>query len=266
MSNKYSICPQLWENTSIHCATIAVSESIINDGNGVKIGTPNSDSRNGTLTFIESGGKVFGITCWHVVDYLRRQIEKSGNPYSHSFFTMPVRPYVVVDSFIRPGSLTEYHELDIGIRQVKRDFVSEIGKKAINIDFQSIPDFLKFGIAVGFPEGLKYKKDVILENNSQIISLPTVSILAEIGDFPKEKFILYSEFENVDHHDSYSGMSGGPIMWSNENEYGIFGITYEASKCEGLGDGKSIMVAGELATPESIKHWISQIPQLYDDK
>lgn len=266
MNKQYLICTSLLENPSKHCATIAVSESIIKDENGVSLGNPDASSRNGTLTFVKSEGKVFGITCWHVIEYLRRQIELTGDPYSHSFYTMPVRPYIVIDSFIRPQSLTEYHQLDVGIRQVKSDFVAAIGKTPLEIDNMLVPDSIEFGWAVGFPEGLKYEKEQLIENKAQVVSLPTVSILAEIDETPSGKFMLYSEFENTDHHKSYSGMSGGPIFWSHQDIYGIFGITYEASKCEGFSNGKSIMIAGELATPNIIKHWISQIPDLYDDK
>jgi hypothetical protein len=266
VNKKYAVFPSLLDNTSKHCATLAVGETIINDEHGVRTGNPDTSSPNGTITFIKSDGKVFGITCWHVINYLRSQIELSGLPGSYSFYTMNVRPFILVDSFIRPNSEFEYHQLDIGIRQVKSDFVSAIGKSPLEIDCMSVPDSIEFGLAVGFPERLKYERVELSENGSQVISLPTVSILAEIDRTPSGKFILYSEFESTEHHESYSGMSGGPILWSNEDIYGIFGITYEASKCEEFTNGKSIMIAGELATPNIIKHWISQIPKLYDDK
>jgi hypothetical protein len=261
MSEKYALCPPFWENTSIHCTTLAVSETLIKEGENVKVGQPDENSRNGTLTFVKSNGKVYGITCWHVVEYLRILLAESGDDHSHSLFTMSPRPYMVMDRFIRPQSLTEYHELDVVIREVHPDMVKGIGKEPIDIDTQLMPGKVEFGVAVGFPEGLKYVKEKMSKEFKQVISMPTVSILAEIDSMPEGRFNLYSEFDEPHLHDSYSGMSGGPIFWNRPDAYGIFGITYEASKFETFGSDRTIMIAGELATPDEIRHWISQIPE-----
>ena len=54
-------------------------------------------------------------------------------------------------------------------------------------------------------------------------------------------------------------MSGGPIFWTTESEYGIFGTIYEGGVGSAFSDGKSVYVYGESATPEVIKGWIRQI-------
>ena len=263
---QYPIANKLDEDPSIHCATLAITESLVKGKNGLlQMGHPDEKSRNGTLTFVKSNGKTFAITCWHVIEYLHKLNDDSDENYSHSLYTMTPRPYVVIDSFIRPSSLNEYHDLDIAIRQVRADFVVALGKEPIDIDNQQLPDNIEFGLAVGFLEDLKYIKDEKLNSPTSFISLPTTSVLAEINRKPNERFTLFSEFDKVQGYETYSGMSGGPIFWSTEIDYGIYGITYEANPSHFTEFGKSIMLAGELATPEIIRHWINQIPEILND-
>lgn len=263
---QYPIADKLNEDYSRHCSTVAITESLVQDSNGLlQIGHPDENSRNGTLTFVKSEGKTFAITCWHVIKYLRKLKEESKNEYSHSLYTMTPRPYIVIDSFIQPISSTEYHDLDIGIRQVRNDFVMALGKEPIDIDNSTLPDNIEFGFAVGFPENLKYEKNNVPLTSKKIISLPTVAILAEINKKPNSRFTMFSEFDKAQGYETYSGMSGGPIFWSSENDYGIYGIMYEANPSEFADPGKAIMIAGELATPEIIKSWISQISELIEE-
>lgn len=261
----YPLSTKLNENSSRHCSTLAITESLVNGKFGIQVGHPDEKSRNGTLTFVTTEGKTFGITCWHVIEHLRELIEESGKGNSHSLYTMTPRPYIVIDRFIRPTSNSEFHQLDIAIRQVRADFVKALGKESIDLDNQAMIENIEFGYAVGFPEELKYIKDNSNPNKT-LISLPTVSILAEIERQPDSKFMLFSEFDEPQGYDTYSGMSGGPIFWSTEDTYGIFGITYEANPTNFAGEKMGIMLAGELATPETIKHWISQIDEIFEDK
>lgn len=263
--NLYPIAEKLIENSFIHCSTLAIAESLVKGEFDLQVGHPNEKSRNGTLTFVTTEGKVYGITCWHVIEYLRELIKKSGKEYSHSLYTMTPRPYIVTDRFIRPTSNSEYHQLDIAIRQVRADFVRALGKEPIDLDNQVIPKNIEFGYAVGFPEELKYVKDNS-NLNKTLISLPTVSILAEIERKPDSRFTLFSEFDKPQGYDTYSGMSGGPIFWSTADAYGIFGITYEANPTSFAGEKMGIMLSGEVATPETIKHWISQLGEPLKDE
>ena len=264
MSGKlYPISDALVENSSRHCSTLAINKNLKIDNKVFKMSPPDENSRNGTVTFVKSEGRVFAITCWHVVEHLRNLNAGEDFLNNYSFFSMSPRPYAITDCFIRPESLTEYHELDIGIRQVRADFVESIGKEPIDIDTQVTPEYIDFGLVVGFPEDLKYVKESESTESTSVISLPTVSILVEIDGTPVQRFKLFSEFDKVQEYETYSGMSGSPILWSSVESHGIFGIACQTNKC-GFDEGKSIIVEGELATPEIIKHWISQIPVLKD--
>ena len=61
-----------------------------------------------------------------------------------------------------------------------------------------------------------------------------------------------------------SGLSGGPIYWSNESKYGLLGITYESSPLDGvLAGAAAIHIKGHLADLSTIVSWTNQVPRLY---
>jgi hypothetical protein len=216
--------------------------------------------RNGTLTFIKLGNRVFGITCWHVIEYFRKQLADSGSQLSHSMRTMLNGFYVVIDRFIRPAPSLGMPDLDIAIREFSPDFVTKLGKVPFDLDlnFSIEPNHIEFAYAIGYPESLKYKRDY--DGFSYRISMPHVEILAEISTFPEQRFQLFSELDAAPQNVDYSGMSGGPIFWSTEKAYGLLGIVYEGGTGSGFSDNKSIHVFGELATPAIVKDWIKQLP------
>lgn len=57
-------------------------------------------------------------------------------------------------------------------------------------------------------------------------------------------------------------MSGGPIFWSDEHQFGIYGIVYEGDAKPSTEDTAEIYVFGELATPDTIRGWIKEVPAL----
>lgn len=120
-AKRYPITDKLYENPSLHCSTLAISESLIQGDRGLQLGHPDEKSRNGTLTFVKSEGKTFAITCWHIIKYFRDLKINSINKNSHSLYTMTPRPFIVIDRFIKPFSFTESYDLDIAIRQVRAD-------------------------------------------------------------------------------------------------------------------------------------------------
>ncbi|MBK8536324.1 MAG: hypothetical protein IPL59_15070 [Candidatus Competibacteraceae bacterium] len=165
--NIFQICDALYENPSKHCAALVVTENVIHDENGwPRFAQPSDELRNGTLTFIKSNKRVYGIICWHVVDHFRKQLSKSGNPCNHTMRTMVNGFYIVADRFIQPKPQFGDAQVDIAIRELDPDFVSAIGKNPIDFDKQvNIPQTIRYGYAVGFPETMKYKK---MEDQSAI--------------------------------------------------------------------------------------------------
>lgn len=255
----FPLCDSLTKNPARFCAALVVTQDVIEGQDGwPRFADPTDTLRNGTLTFVKSGERVFGITCWHVIEHFREQLRISGNPYSHSMRTMVNGFYVVLDRFVRPEPQFGDPPVDIAIRELNPDLLSAIGKEPIDLDLlPDLPHSIAHGYAVGFPETMKYKK--MEDQIGYRVSMPQVEILAEIDGLPTRRFTLFSELSNEPAQVDYSGMSGGPIFWSTESSFGIFGIIYEGGVGSALSDGKSVYVYGELATPSIIKEWLSHV-------
>lgn len=253
---KFPICDALSENAAKHCAALVVTQNVLtNDKGWPHFAEPSDELRNGTLTFVETEGRVFGITCWHVVDHFRKQLSQSGNPHSHTMRTMVNGFYVVGDRFIRPEQQFGDPPIDIAVRELDPEFVATIGKTPLSLDLPThAPDDIEHGYAVGFPETMKYKK--MEDHTGYRISMPQVEILAELQGVPTRRFTLFSELNGKPQQTDYSGMSGGPIFWSTEDNYGILGILYEGGTSA---DERSVYVYGEVATPEVIKSWLREV-------
>jgi len=255
----YPICDRLKENAAIHCAALVITKNIVTSGSGMpSFAQPSDELRSGTITFVEYKGRVYGVTCWHVIEIYRNYINKSGNNFSHSMRTMLNGFHVILDHFIRPSSDFGLPKVDIAIREISSKHVNAIGKLPYNLDNDSsVPSEIRHGYAVGFPEALKRK--VNINSSGHQISMPQVEILAEINRMPDSRFSLNSELPKRPKQDEYSGMSGGPIFWSTDDNYGIFGIIYEGGIGTELSGGKSVHVYGEKADRQDIIKWISQV-------
>jgi hypothetical protein len=252
----YPITGKLQKNPAIHCATLVVTQNISTGHGWPQLAQPDAALRNGTLTFVRYGGRTYAITCHHVVQHFREVLAASGDASSHSMRTMLNGFYVVMDRFIQPHPQLGEAAPDIAIREINPDHIAKIGKEAMDLDaMKEPPEDIRHAYAVGFPEKLKYHKHD--EQPEYRVSMPQVEILAELPRRPNRRFTMFSELGEPALDIDYSGMSGGPIFWSTEDDYGILGIIYEGGPGE---DKKRIYVYGEIATPDVIKNWIAQCP------
>lgn len=254
---QYPIPDTLLTNPAIHCATLAVTQDVVTGQDWPQLAQPDQALRNGTLTFVMSQGRTFGITCQHVVQHYRDVVAASGIQTSHSMRTMVNGFYVVLDRFIQPQTQFGDPPPDIAIREINPDHIKQIGKVPLDLDtLLDVPAEIRHAFAVGFPEKLKYNKHD--GGPGYRVSMPQVHILAELPARPTRRFTMFSELETPALDIDYSGMSGGPIFWTTQDAYGILGIVYEG----GPGDrNKTIYIYGEIATPDVIRSWIDQYPK-----
>jgi len=252
---KYQVCESLLEKDNKHCAALIITRNFEYERGRLVFASPSSDLRNGTITFVSSNGHVYGVTCLHVIEHYRKQIKESGNPLSHSMRTMVNGFYEIIDRFINPSPDFVQGSLDIAIRELSSELLNKIGKSAIDLNTEeTMPENIKFGYAVGFPEKRKYH--VYEDKFRHRLSMPHYAVLAEIDSTPDQRFSLFSDLEDDVEDNDFSGMSGGPIYWSTKDNYGIMGINYNTLTGSELIGTKAIQISGELATPSIIKKWI----------
>lgn len=224
---------------------------------------PTADDPSATLTFIRFRGRTYGITCKHVVTNLRERIEKSGSALSHTFFIALKRHQVVQDRFYFPPGDWVTPEPDIAIRELNPDFPAHVGKVALDIEANPALGLsaVSFAVAVGFPDRLKTQT---LGPFGYQLAMPCVQAVAENRSKFGPSFTLFSELDATPSIRDLSGMSGGPIYWSNKAAYGLLGITYESSPIEKQVSGAaSVLIKGHLADRETIERWVSSVPYLY---
>ncbi|TDQ78440.1 hypothetical protein A8950_3489 [Dongia mobilis] len=256
----YPIPDKLHANPAIHCAALAITRNALEDRKAglPRFAEPEASLRNGTLTFVRSNGRTYAITCQHVVQHYRDMLEQSGQEFSHSMRTMLNGFHIVMDRFIQPHAKPGDEPPDIAIREINPSHIAHIGKQPLDLDtLGEPPENMRHAYAVGFPETLKYNRHDAGDPFGYRVSIPQVEILAELSRRPDRRFTMFSELVKPAADIEYSGMSGGPIFWSTEDEYGILGIIYEGGPGHGNG---SIYVYGEIATPEVVRDWIAQCP------
>lgn len=259
---KYPVPGNFFSDTAKHCTAIFICDSQI----GIE---PNRNNLNATLTFLEFGGKVYGITCKHVADICKK---KEVSKISTCFTTLTKGKYFILNEFICPPSeVFVYPAPDIAIRQIHPDFPQAIGKIPIKLEQNNIPALgtICHAVAVGYPTSKKQRVDV---QNGYRIEMPCVHALVEISSINEcnSQLSLHSELEQTVQVKDFNGMSGGPVFWSTEEKYGLLGITYEAllpnPSENSLGGCPRIAIKAELVTPERFKNWLLQFPLLTEEK
>ena len=169
--------------------------------------------------------------------------------------------YVVLDRFVQPHAQFGDPSPDVALREINPDHVACIGKEAMDLDAMKEPhEDIRHAYAVGFPEHLKSQRRD--GQRGYRVAMPQVEILAELSGRPHRRFTTFSELQMPSPDIDYSGMSGGPIFWSTEDDYGILGIIYEGGPGE---SNETVYVYGEIATPDVIRSWIAQLPSLHGE-
>jgi len=261
---KYPLPHNFFSDTAMHCVALFLLDSSIGK-------QPTESDINATLTFVEYDGKTYGITCKHVVDIFKNKETSEKNT---CFATLTKGKYIILNNFVCPQSdCLILPAPDIAIRQIHPDFPKAIGKIPIKLEQQSLHDLrgIKHAFAVGYPT--KQKKKINVQNGYRI-EMRCVHALAEITPISNNHLLLYAELDQPVKIQDFSGMSGGPVFWTNENKYGLLGIIYEAlppnpgdltPSDSSLGEGPRICIKAELLTPERFEVWSSKDQRLTEE-
>ena len=251
----YTVSDEFSANACKHCAPMFIIPHNLDMA-------PTADDPSATLTFIKFQDRTYGVTCKHVVTALRNMIKATGIDNSHTFFIALKRHHFVQDRFCIPPGDWVTPEPDIAVRELHPDFPAHVGKVALDIDANPVPSLnrVSFAVAVGFPDRLKTQ---IPASSGYQLAMPCVHAVAENHSKVGPSFTLFSELQATPSIRDLSGMSGGPIYWSDDTAYGLLGITYESSPLDGSVSGaSSVHIKGHLADRETIERWVSHVPHL----
>lgn len=249
----FPVCEPLRVRGCKHCVSLFLLESGVDT-------RPTPQHDNATMTLVEYEGRVYGITCKHVIDAVDNKNREAGRERFDLFTVVNRLVFVGKSRFVQPArDVVADNAPDVAIRQLHPDYARAIGKQPLV--FQALPpwDQISHGIAVGYPTGIKTCADC------GRVEIPCVHALSEKVTHSESRVQLFSVLDHDPGIESFSGMSGGPIFWSSKDSYGLLGIMFEAAKPKetGLIAEPRINILGEIVSPERLTLWLSQTPRLY---
>jgi hypothetical protein len=244
--------------------------------------------RSGTLTFVSYQEAVYGITCRHVVEALEQSnavnYEKwkgllgqdaSYPPQAQLHFYFPTgNRQIHINAIFHkaPGDAFTNSYPDVAVARIPGATFDAIGRSALPIErvgTSSIPaSEHTCGIATGYPE---QNRSSSTENpRLRTLGVATVVAIAPFERFSETQLRLFAELAVEPNADNLSGMSGGPVIWSNENGWGLAGIIKEGRDMKPksnngnvpIVDSHVIWVDGEPLTRTFLISLIESIPQV----
>lgn len=220
---------------------------------------PRPEDQTATVTFIEYEGRAYAVTAWHVVTFFKCQAKKEGIE-SEDYF-LPARPGKVLRSpFIQPLPFYPDQHPDVGIMPIPADLPAAIGKEVYRFTDQELLDPVPYALAAGFPTDAKY----LIETGE--IVLPGV-ILAAGGvgshkDSDQMQFdsdVIDNEGNRTRFEGNVSGISGGPVFWSDGNRHGLLGFVKQCAESTKDGSRERVNIICQRTTYAKFARWVSYV-------
>ena len=204
---------------------------------------PEPVAPTGTVSFIEVNDRTYAVTAHHVIDILNGKAKHEGR--IHEGFHCPQAPGVAILGPFLKAPANYPHEPDVAICPVDSRLPGHIGKEVFPICPEEDPEWpVSHAVAIGFPT--KAKRQLVDGRHDIRIMMPCVHVLAEgigsdgaAGDLVR----FHSALREAPVVEDLSGMSGGPVIWTDGTRYGLAGFVVEG----GLIAPKGVW---GLATPE----------------
>lgn len=231
-------------------------------------------TENGTLTYLKLDGKVYGVTCRHVVASAG-EAKGSGRMFAAVMHGRVVSFFRYIDTLAGGYAITfrfpalPNEEPDIAIHCFGVDMAEAQalkGKVPIDLDVWREPVWsqVKLGAAVGY--GTEHK--IRLEDK---VAAPMHVVTASLSSavHVDSKQIVLSDQLNSPHGVFFSGLSGGPIFVDDGDESLKFaGIVFEGAPGSSLAwkdrdldqsfiDERDIVVYGVRITPGRFREWVA---------
>lgn len=268
--------------THQYCAPVFIASSffgtfICNESSLVPNEFDEKSVRSGTLTFISYKNEHFAITCNHVLEALESRREAWRKEQKKKY---DIKPPIEGYQLFTPIDNNQYHfnykltsasklsdgsQPDIAIARVNMHSITRLKRKPILLaNKKQLP---VTGIASGYPEqqrSIKNGKHISTFSPKFVTCTATLQVTENGG------LLIQDTIEENNGLDSLSGMSGGPIIWSDSNRFGLAGIVREGLDIQPK-DGQlmvedGIWIHGERITPDIFEQWIKYLPNLLELK
>ena len=234
-------------NTCQFAATIARSKFY---GLGRDFVPPPS-SATATVSFVEIDESCYAVTARHVIQNFKDLASEEGKQYE-GYLCLQDPGVAIGGPFLTPpGTLTE-PEPDIAICPIKNELCTTISKKPFRVlaKYDAIWP-VEYAVATGFPT--EETHDQIDAQGRLVMGLQCIQAVSEgIGSRgSSDQIQFHSELEQNLKLENLSGLSGGPVFWSNGRNYGLLGFVKEALSI-------SSNIDGDLSDKKSRIHFLCQ--------
>ncbi len=219
---------------------------------------PQVDDPTATVTFILFEGRTYAVTAAHVVSAFESAAKTEGC-YPESYF-VPIQPGVCIGPpFIKPPTRFMERAPDVALRPIRVELPAYVRKRAFELNKDSAPTFpLAAALAAGFPT---WAKDILTDPRGERLILRGVHAVAEgVRSLDADQVQFFSEIGERPLIARLSGMSGGPVFWSEGETFGLLGFVKEAldaepTKDETLHLGPKVNFICQRASYETFGAW-----------
>lgn len=238
--------------------------------------------RSGTLTFVLHEGEVYGLTCAHVVDALEQSIVDAKSQLESACGGEVPYPPEVWNRFFFPADdkhldLNVKFErasdpnIDIAASWIPPDIFSEIGRRAIDINpGRELPEQWPAdagALACGYPEVNRRIHTRLGPDDT--IAFANVTLRSDIEKPSGGRIRMFGSLDpkEATEVDVLSGMSGGPIVVTCGDRWGLAGIvsggadlnSYAKPGSQGFFDSPAINIEGEALTLPHFRTWLDSL-------
>jgi hypothetical protein len=189
---------------------------------------PPPTSKTATVTFIKLNHKTHAVTARHVVETFDKLAQRDGEPFE-GYQCVQGDGAALPSPFLTPPADYPFQKPDIAICPVRQDLPEKVGKIAFEIRPEDDPKWpVSHAIAIGYPTNEKHDtKDQV---GATRLAMRCVHAIAEGMNSPgsSDQVQFLSELPERPAVGSLSGMSGGPVFWSDRTSQGLIGFVKEA--------------------------------------
>jgi hypothetical protein len=253
---KFAFADEL-EKSCRHCATFARANSQQIHERGL---IPRRTDETATVTLVRFEGRTYAATALHVISGFDKLAQHDGLA-PECYFLPAGKGVLISPPFIPAPGDWRGRTPDVALREIDAALLDYIGKEAFELRPDVRPTYpVLYAAAVGFPTAAKTDRPEALGNR---LAMQCVQAVAEGVGAPEsaDQVQFFSEITTSPEIGSLSGMSGGPVFWSDGERLGLLGFVKEALDVtprpgeEAIYVGPRVNFIVEHATYETFGAW-----------